>query len=271
MTSARYTIYSATNIGLMRDHNEDFHSFCADLSQKPLNWQISSYARNTRPGTQGLLLVVTDGMGGAEAGEIASELTVESIKSWFSQLEKNLAPNQIQSFLERGIEKSNSIVIAHQKRFEKTKGMGTTLVMAWIIKRQLHLSWVGDSRAYCYNHQSGLKQLSKDHSRVQHLIDMGQITREQAFYHPHSNIITQSIGDEKRIPVPGYLEFPFQPGDRILLCSDGLNSMLRDSEIQSILEKNNDTESCGAQLISAAIEAGGRDNITLILCDVVSD
>jgi protein phosphatase len=270
MTSVTHTIYSATNIGLLRDQNEDCHSFCADLSQKPLKWLFSSVAKRVQPGSLGSIQIVADGMGGAQAGEIASNLVVESIKLWFSKLEKDVAPDDIQTFLKQSIQLSNKNVVSHQKKFHETKGMGTTLVISWIIKNQLHVSWVGDSRAYCYNKQTGLKQLSKDHSRVQYMVDSGEITREEAFYHPQNNIITQNIGDEKRPPEPGYLVVSLQHGDRILLCSDGLNSMLQDNEIQRILYRNKDTESCGAQLISAANDAGGRDNITIILCDVVS-
>ncbi len=271
MTTVRFNIFSGTDKGLVRNQNEDYHSYCANLSEKPLEWSFSTCINHVRPGPIGSLLLLTDGIGGNKAGDVASKLTVESIKSIFSKLEKAPDSDQIPSFLEKVIIETNEKVIEYQENFPDTYGMGTTLIIGWVTRGQLHLSWIGDSRAYIFNPKTGLHQLSKDHSLVQRLVDQGEITNEQAFFHPHSNIITQSLGDRTRIPKPGYKSITLQGDDRILLCSDGLNNMLQNHALKTILEHFSDTEQCGVELISSANKAGGRDNISLILFDVIPE
>jgi serine/threonine protein phosphatase PrpC len=166
------------------------------------------------------------------------------------------------------IVQANGDIVRHSKAFPDTDGMGSTLVMAWVNGQELHLSWVGDSR--CYLWRGGkLTQLSKDHSYVQTLVDEGKLTTEQAFFHPESNVITQSLGDSGRDPKPDYLTLPLSDNDVLLLCSDGLNSMLQDNKIGEVITGAGDLLSGAEQLIEEANAAGGSDNITVILAKVV--
>ena len=147
--------------------------------------------------------------------------------------------------------------------------MGTTLVVGLIRDSTLHLAWLGDSRCYLYRRGAGLAYLSKDHSYVQMLVDAGRITMDEAFDHPGLNIITRSLmcleGDDV---TPDYRAVPLQQGDRMLFCSDGLNGMLRDQEIDAILSAEKNPRGCVDRLVSTANEKGGKDNISVIVVDV---
>ncbi len=269
MKLTKLDIYSLTDRGREREHNEDYHSFCASLSDAPRQWSFYSRELKDSTGSMGALLILADGMGGTNAGEVASKMAVEGIQQYFDTINEPPSSEKVGDILRSAIVSSNHELIRHQKSHPETRNMGTTLVLGWVLGNKLYLSWVGDSRAYCYHLDTGLFQLSKDHSMVQEMVDRGELTPEQAFYHPQSNIITQSMGEEKRMPVPGFVEYNIQHGDRILLCSDGLNGMIQDFEIEGILNSINDIETCGKQLIASANDAGGSDNITIILCDVL--
>ena len=150
--------------------------------------------------------------------------------------------------------------------------MGTTLIFAWVIGRKAYLSWCGDSRAYLYNPASGLKRVSKDHSYVQELVDAGKLDEDLAFDHPNSNIITRCLGDFKDRAKPDFATVALKTGDRIMLCSDGLCGLCRDEEINETMRNFcEDIEVCKRELINAALNAGGYDNVTIALMEVVDD
>jgi PPM family protein phosphatase len=258
-----------TNKGVERDHNEDNHVFCPDLKNK--EWLFYDKRGNVELGELGSLLVVADGMGGMNAGEVASELAIEGIKGFFTvnlKSEVVSAEGKIKSFLKSAILSANDKIIKRQNEDSATEGMGTTIILAWIIGNKVYVSWSGDSRCYRYNPNTGLQALSKDHSYVQALIDAGKLTEEQAFYHPDSNIVTQSLGDSKHIPKPDFAAFELNLGDKILLCSDGLNAMLQDHQIQETFENSTDINSCIKTLITQSNDAGGHDNITIGIAEV---
>jgi Protein phosphatase 2C len=147
--------------------------------------------------------------------------------------------------------------------------MGTTLILLWLINDTAHVAWCGDSR--CYRLRDGrLRQISKDHSYVQELVDKKLITSDEAFYHPKKNIVTQSLGDSMNKLEPSYTSVPLSINDRFLLCSDGLNTMLMDDHIQQIATSSTDIQECTQRLVEAANTAGGYDNITVVLTDVVT-
>jgi serine/threonine protein phosphatase PrpC len=271
MKNTSLKIVALTDRGMEREHNEDFHTFCPDL--KINKWSFFETVFVNKQDELGSLIVVADGMGGMNAGEVASELAVSSIKSHFANNIKDIdkaIPEKIKKFLSEAILFAHQQIIDKQKTDESTKGMGTTIVIAWIAKNYLNVSWVGDSRCYLLRMDENLHYISKDHSMVQEMVDNGKITYEQAFYHPQNNIITQSLGDKKRTPVPGFVSIPIQQNDIILLCSDGLNGMLTDKQLQEILVKNTDIEIATKVLIEESNKAGGHDNITAILCQIVS-
>ena len=262
-------ISAKTHKGMVREHNEDDHLFCPDL--KSNQWMFYEKTDSYKLGEFGSLIIVADGMGGMNAGEVASRLAKEGIQEYFSaNLRKEVLQDEskVKSFMKDAILSANEKIIKYQKKDKKTEGMGTTIILAWIHTNKVYISWSGDSRCYRYNQESGLQLLSKDHSYVQELIDKGKLTEEQAFYHPDGNIVTQSLGDEKHKPNPDFRSYELHEGDKILLCSDGLNAMLQDFQIREIFEKNPEINTCVDTLIEEANKAGGYDNITIVIAEI---
>lgn len=257
-----------TNVGKVRDHNEDNYVVCPDIQNR--EWFFSD--KLIEP-VEGTLLVIADGMGGLNAGEIASSIAIDTVQQYFNSTEcKKIETHEdVRGALLQCINDAQTNMLAHARNHTDTKGMGTTIIIAFIKDNILHTAWVGDSRCYVFRNNTELYFASKDHSLVQELVDAGEITMEQAFYHPESNIITRSLGDNfNKTSKPDFCSFPLEDGDKILLCSDGLNGMLKDDTIATLLHNNTDINEAGNALITSANEAGGHDNITLVLCDILS-
>lgn len=273
MAKISFRITGGTDVGLERVNNEDNFILNADLTKD--DWFIpSDVSKSISLGEYGCLLVVADGMGGMNAGEIASEIAIESVKEAFStsDLKKiTVSNNQIKNFLEKTVEKADLNIKNREKVDNSTSGMGTTIVIAWIIEDKAHICWCGDSRAYLFNSGSGMVRLSKDHSYVQQLVDEGKLDAELAFDHPNSNIITRSLGDVQATAQPDYVCRNITEGDMILLCSDGLCGLCRDEEIMNVLAGNTeDIDKCKSELIAMALEAGGYDNVTIAIFQTLS-
>lgn len=260
------TIYSATHPGLRRRGNEDAHAYCADIAIYPMQWQSSGYTQIASSG--GSLLILADGMGGANAGEVASALAVGSIQEYITSHSESPNQSNVREILKSALLNAHKVLTIHQHEHRDTIGMGTTLVVAWVYNHYAAVAWIGDSRAYKYNNHFGLTALTKDHSMVQKLIDMGELTVEEAFSHPNHNIITQFVGDRFHTPHPDFNECMIGQDDLILLCSDGLTGMIREHQISNILEQPDDLVSKGDHLIEVANKSGGDDNITLILWNI---
>src|SRR5438552_960463 len=158
-------------------------------------------------------------MGGAEAGEVASAIAVETIRNYVDRTVAGSGPANVGMILQEALEEANSKIIEYQSAHQEARGMGSTAVAALIIPPEAGIAWVGDSRAYvCDSH--GLRQLSKDHSLVQRLIEIGQISPEEARHHEHKNVITRSLGARPTGPAGAEsLSFRLKRGDRLLLCS----------------------------------------------------
>jgi protein phosphatase len=208
------------------------------------------------------LYVVADGMGGHDAGEIASQLTVQTIQQHF--MEHTPTPGaSAEEWLKSAVMAANQTVLAKQGDRTEEKKMGSTLVMALVMEGQAHIANVGDSRAYLLN-SAGIRQISVDHSLVERLVQIGQLTREEARTHKQKNVIYSTIGDKPDMEV-GLYHINLQPGDRLLLCSDGLSGMLTDEEILTISRNYPEPAAACKALIEAAKMAGGHDNITAIM------
>ena len=268
----KINISAKTDIGLERTNNEDAFTFCSVLDKQ--NWDESSseFIANNKLGS---LVLVTDGMGGANAGETASKIALETIKEYF-QLEnlKSLTESEedICHYIEFVIEQTNSAIMKRIESDPETIGMGTTIVILWLIHDKAYIAWCGDSRCYVFNPKTGLKCLSKDHSYVQELIDKGELTVEESYDHPDSSIITRCLGDSDASALPEILVYDVKANDTFLLCSDGLCGYCRDKNIEDILYENiSCTETCSKALIDLALEAGGFDNVTVSLLSVVDD
>ncbi|MFZ4401309.1 MAG: protein phosphatase 2C domain-containing protein [Bacteroidales bacterium] len=259
-------IVSSTDKGMEREHNEDYHGFIADVSNG--EWLFFGNKMVESLSELGSFLIVADGMGGTNAGEVAAELAVHTSRDYVLNKMSgcySVSESDAKTIIFDAIKSSQNTIVQHQKDFPETEGMGTTLVLTWIIKNKAYIAWVGDSRCYVFNQTSGLKQLSKDHSYVQELVDSGKLSEEQAFYHPQSNIITQSLGDAKRPPIPGFVTYNLQTEDSILMCSDGLNGMITDSKIEYFMRTVPEPKPCADLLIDEANKAGGHDNITVLI------
>lgn len=208
----------------------------------------------------GALFVVADGMGGGPHGEYASFMVVEGIQEYVVK-NKILLNSDIYSLINGAIQYANQRILNHLKSHPEDKSMGSTVVIGLLHQDVIHIGWVGDSRCYhVVDHR--LFQLTHDHSLVQSLVDEGSITEEEAFDHPRRNIIQQSLGMHEVIP--SYERYSVQAEQKLIFCSDGLNSMVRDHEILSICDSDIPITEVVTNLVAAANEAGGHDNISCI-------
>jgi serine/threonine protein phosphatase PrpC len=202
------------------------------------------------------LFVVADGMGGAQAGEVASEMAVRSFGA-------GLPDGAPAEALVRVVEDANRAIHDRSRSDEKTRGMGTTVTAAYVGESEVTIAHVGDSRAYLLR-DGELIRLTKDHSLVGELVARGKLTEEQAEMHPQRSVITRALGSEPDVDVDVHV-FQARRGDLFMLNSDGLTSMVPEARVKPILEGAASLANAGRQLIAAANEAGGRDNITVIL------
>ena len=226
---------SRTEVGHVREHNED------SLTVLPP------------------LFAVADGMGGHEAGEIASEITINTLN--------DLAPESADAeALARAVVAANLNVIKAPSQGIGREGMGTTLTAAILEKERLIIAQVGDSRAYLL-HNGSLQQITRDHSLMADMIEAGQLTEAEARVHPNRSVITRAIGSDPHMQ-PDLYELNVETGDRLLLCSDGVCGMIEDSEIASIMRQAPSAQACADQLVEAALHAGGFDNATAVVVDV---
>lgn len=260
-----------TNIGKDREQNEDAFTFCPNLSDP--YWGHTEACSDF--GDLGSVLAVADGMGGANAGEVASACALEVIQEQFTRTNVTSAlqsDKQINEFLIKTISLANNAIVNLMVQSPETYGMGTTIVICWLLKDKAHIAWCGDSRCYIYNNNSGLKALTKDHSLVQELIDKGDITEEEAFYHPDNNLITRGLGDFDTKAIPEITTYTLIPNDIVLLCSDGICGYCNNKTLeQTIKSSQTDLKDCGHQLLEVALKSGSEDDITITLATVMDD
>lgn len=274
MSDIKFRMAAKTDVGLERGNNEDNFQVSANLEDGSMRWVNN---QEYSLGNKGALMVVADGMGGMNAGEVASEIAIDTVRELFApeKITDEVVKTRfaIEKFMKGVVVEADRRIKKFAKEHPESKSMGTTIVIGWLFDGQLYVTWCGDSRAYIYNKETGLFQLSKDHSYVQQLVDNGKISKEDAFDFPDSNIITRSLSDATPKAVPDCLLKP-QPlcnGDIIMLCSDGLNGMIRDNEIEAIMTQHQDNMTeCVDALIHAALEAAGADNCTVALCQILS-
>jgi protein phosphatase len=202
------------------------------------------------------LYVVADGMGGAQAGEVASQMAVEAFEPGLP----NGSPDQGLVEIIRG---ANNRIYEQSRSDSQRSGMGTTCTAVYVAPNEVVLAHVGDSRAYLWRNGE-LTRLTRDHSLVGELVDRGKLTEEQAEMHPQRSVITRALGPEPDVTVDTD-RIAAREGDVFLLCSDGLTSMIREPRIAEVLRGTDRLEEAGPALIDAANEAGGRDNITVVL------
>lgn len=233
-----------TDVGLVRDLNEDSTSL-------------------VRREDGSVLVIVADGMGGHQAGEIASQTTVQVIESTLQSQNFQVSTEERTNLLLDAVGKANAEVFDLAKNNQQYQGMGTTVIVGIIDHNEVVLGHVGDSRAYML-HKGGLYQLTEDHTYVNLLQKYGQITTEEAKNHPQRNMIVRAIGTAEDVEVD-LIHTPWGQDDMLLLCSDGLTDMVTEREIGLVLSSDKSADSKAEELIQLAIQAGGKDNISVIL------
>ncbi len=227
-----------SDVGCVRSHNEDSY-----LVQSPL-------------------FCVCDGMGGHAAGEVASSLAVETIAK--------TAPNAADpALLAASVEAANAAIIEAAANGLGKSGMGCTATCAYIEGNTIAIAHVGDSRAYLL-HEGTLIRVTRDHSYVEELVDAGEITADEARTHPNRSVITRALGSDPAM-YADHFQLNIEEGDRLILCSDGLSSMVPDGDIETIATQSSTAQICTDNLVDAALAAGGGDNVTVVVVDVVDD
>ncbi|MBQ8096828.1 MAG: serine/threonine-protein phosphatase [Prevotella sp.] len=269
----KISISAKTDVGRGRENNEDAYAFCPDLSHP--QWQLERTKGYVPMGPLGSLIVVADGMGGANAGEVASALATETLKKTFT-IEAATAAAQsdaaARTLLTQAVKQADEAINLKMFDSPETAGMGTTIVVCWITGSKAYVAWCGDSRCYLYNDEAGLKPLTKDHSYVQELIDRGEITEEQAFTHPDNNIITRGLGDFDTQVLPDIAITPVKAGDTFLLCSDGLCGYCTNEQIEQIVaDCEGNTERTAKVLLQKALDVPGDDNICIVVTRLQDD
>lgn len=235
-------VFGKTDIGSVRKVNQDFLYY----SEVPVG-QFPN------------LFVVADGMGGHKAGDFASRMSVENFVDYILKAE----PDKLIRIMDDGIHYINELVVDKAEQHSELSGMGTTFVAAFMEDGTLYVANVGDSRLYLIDDE--INQVTEDHSYVSDMVRAGEITKEEAKHHPNKNIITRAIGASWDIRVD-FFEVDLEPGDRILMCSDGLSNMVEDDELLRIA-KSSDPKEAVDLLIEEAKKNGGYDNITAIIID----
>lgn len=256
-------VVGRTDVGLVREHNED-NFLLADLatgSRDPSTFHEVPSA--------GLLLAVCDGMGGAAAGEVASQMAVDTVFEMMRRSVPCADRDELARALVRAIEEAGARIFEAARADRSRRGMGTTSTVATLMDKTLFVGQVGDSRAYILRNGE-LKQVTKDQSLVNQLIEAGQLTEDEAEAFEHSNIILQALGTTEQVAVDlTFLEL--RRGDRLLMCSDGLSGLVHGDVIREVLVEYQDLDACCERLIELAKAGGGHDNVTVILCDFAGE
>jgi protein phosphatase len=241
----RYEFASASDTGRARSNNED--SVVVDEAAA--------------------LAVLADGMGGYNAGEVASGMVTSFIKAelgrWLSEASAQATDSDVRRAMDICVDNANRAIFNAANSNPQYAGMGTTLVVAVLRDTRLLLGHIGDSRCYRWR-DSELSQITRDHSLLQEQIDAGLITPEQAAVSNHKNLVTRAVGVEDTVLLETHLH-TVAPGDWLVLCSDGLSDMIDDRQLAAVLRQNESLPDAAHALVRAANEAGGRDNISVIL------
>ena len=266
------TLYAKTDAGHVRVGNEDNFlvleldtrwTWTSDGSEPPkeLSFEL---------GEKGLVLVVSDGMGGALAGDVASRMAVDSVREMLLGVESEQGRRQeLVDWLKEATVYANLAIYHRSLEDSRCAGMGATLTGAAVTGDILDLVHVGDSRAYIVR-KDQIRLATKDQTLVQQLVDVGQIDEEEAETHMFRNVILQALGAQSEVtPATGRIRL--RRGDTMLLCSDGLSGKLRAEDIQNILSSNTELATACSELISEANNRGGEDNITVLLARFSGD
>lgn len=237
-------IYSKSDRGLVRESNQDCHK--SMILSSDTVWSV-----------------VCDGMGGKKGGDIASCLAVEKVSEFIEgYYAQDMGNEEIKKLLEDAVLNANDAIYEESLKMPEYSGMGTTVVLAFINKNDLHIVYAGDSRAYLVNGLE-VKQITTDHSIVQEMINTGEITEEQAASHPQKNIITRALGVDRNTKID-YIKTEFLKNDCLLLCTDGFSNYFDADMIRKFFSEF-EIDKLADEFISKVKDLGGKDNITVVL------
>lgn len=238
-----------TDRGQIRSHNEDAGGTYHNLAGQ-------------------LLAIIADGMGGHQAGDVASQMAVSMIQDQWQQMEEMTSPEQCEKWLAKTIAEMNTTIYNRSFEHEECEGMGTTVVIAISTEDYITVAHIGDSRCYIYN-ENGFSQMTEDHSLVNELIRSGQISKDDAMYHPRKNVVLKALGTEEKVTAD-IKSLSWEKNDKLLLCSDGLTDKVLDDELAELMQLDLHVKEIGKKMIDLANERGGEDNISLIIIDYES-
>jgi len=254
---AFYSVQVRTHTGSVREVNEDAVSTVLD-------WRETLGLGDKEQRARGHLFALSDGMGGHAAGDIASELVIETLfRAYYGATATNVEDSVAQAITE-----ANRVVCDAAKANPAYAGMGATLVAAVLRKSEVVIANIGDSRAYLFR-EGQITQITRDHSWVAEQVSAGVLSEEKAIRHPYRNVITRSLGPE-RDPSPDFFSTETQPGDLLLLCTDGLSNLVTDDELARLLGAY-PTDQAADILLEQALERGAPDNVTLVLIDILGE
>lgn len=237
-------VFAKTDIGKAREKNQDYY-YVSEENDEPK------------------IYILADGMGGYKGGEVASKLATDSVKKYIQSNFDSIIKDKesILKLIASAVEYANMVVYEKSKETQELEGMGTTLEVCLIYNNKAYIGHVGDSRVYRIRKEV-IRKLTKDHSYVQQLIEDKKITREEAKTHPKKNMITRALGCTPYVE-PDLRARNFEKGDIFILCSDGLTNMVDEKQIYEII--NEDIQKAAERLVDEANQAGGYDNITVII------
>jgi serine/threonine protein phosphatase PrpC len=260
-------VFGLSDRGLQRDNNED-HFMVADLSRKVIGVhenQLRLELCHHEIGPRGTVLMVADGLGGHEGGEIASQLAVDTVAQALVNTAEQALP--ISEQITRAVDMAHEAICKHHGASGRTRHMASTLTVVHVGHGVMTIAQVGDSRAYRFS-GGQLTLLTEDQTVVHMMQKKGMLTPEEAQHHPHRNVILQALGQDKSV-LPEIQTLPFSHNDCLLLCSDGLSSYVAHERIEAILSSGEDEHVRCRRLVEAANAAGGADNITVLLARLI--
>lgn len=259
-------VYGQTDVGKVRETNED--SFLiADLFRHLSD--LTSELRRHRLDKGGTIFVVCDGMGGAQAGEVASRMAIETILEIMEREPFPTSHTELALRMDSAMKEASERIFISARRDLQKRGMGTTITMAALIDPRLIVAQVGDSRCYLFRKDT-IYRITRDQSLLTQLLDSGQLNEEEAKDFEYSNVILQAAGTQKTLR-PEFTFVDLQRGDMILMCSDGLHSMVEDEVIAYTLLNAPTIDSACNELVELANKAGGSDNITVVIARFTGD
>jgi len=238
-----------TDRGQIRTHNEDAGGTYYNLAGQ-------------------LLAIIADGMGGHQAGDVASQMAVSMIQDKWQHMKEIITPEQSEKWLAETISEINTTIYNRSLDIPACEGMGTTVVIVISTEEYITVAHIGDSRCYIFN-EDGFKQITEDHSLVNELIRTGQISKDDAVHHPRKNVVLRALGTEREVTAD-IKSLGWEKHDKLLLCSDGLTDKVLDDELFELIQLDEPVKEMGQKMINLANERGGEDNISLIIVDYES-